>query len=107
MSLVCGSLSTRVDNLSVKLGDFVNDDGSILLGTVQTELIENQLILKIVKSVHTVSTTGMFTLLQGDDINLFTTVFPVILKVSTSISRRSCSGRLIMSILCLRTQLSF
>ena len=62
-------------NLSVKLSDNVND-GSILLSTVQTELIENQLIMKILNSVHTVSTTGMFPLLEGIDIHLKTRVFP-------------------------------
>ena len=65
-------------NLSVKLSDFVNDDGSIVLSTVQTELIGNQLTRKILKSVHTVSTTGMFPLLEGDDINFISTVFLVI-----------------------------
>ena len=35
----------------MKLSDYVNDDGSILLSTVQTELVENQLIMKILKSV--------------------------------------------------------
>ena len=64
-------------NLSVNLSDHMNDVGSILFSTVQTELIENQLFMKILKSVHTVSATGMFPLLEGDDINLITTVFPV------------------------------
>ena len=59
-------------DLSVNLSDYVSDAGSILLSTVQTELIEN------LKSVHTVSITGMFPLLEGNDINLVTTVFPVI-----------------------------
>ena len=65
-------------DLSVNLSDYVNDVGSILLSTVQTELIENQLNMKILKSVHTVSTKGMFPLLEGNDINLITTVLPVI-----------------------------
>ena len=64
-------------NLSVDLSDYVNDDGSILLSTVQTELIENQLTVKMLKSVHTVSTTGMFPPTEGNDINLITTVFSV------------------------------
>ena len=64
-------------NLSVDLSDYVNDDGSILLSTVQTEFIENQLTVKILKSVHTVSTTGMFPQMEGNDINLITTVFSV------------------------------
>ena len=89
---------------SVHLSDYVNDAGSILLSTVQIELIENQLGLKLLKSVHTASITGVFPLLEGNDINLVTTVFPVIEDV---ISRRVCSGRLILSILCLRTRLSF
>ena len=62
----------------MNLSDYVNDVGSILLSTVQTELIENQLNMKILKSVHTVSTKGMFPLLEGNDINLITTVLPVI-----------------------------
>ena len=33
--------------------------------------------MKILKSVHTVSTTGMFPLKEGNDINLITTVFSV------------------------------
>ena len=57
--------------------DHVNDDGSILLSTVQTELIENQLIMMILKSVHSVCVTGMFSLMEGNDINLITTVFSV------------------------------
>ena len=64
-------------NLSVDLSDYVNDDGSILLSTVQAEFIENQLTVKILKSVHTVSTTGMFPPMEGNDINLITTVFSV------------------------------
>ena len=59
------------------LSDHVNDDGSIFRSTVLTELIENQLVMKILKSVHTVSTTGMFPLMEGNDINLITTVFSV------------------------------
>ena len=70
-------------DLSVNLSDCVNDAVSILLSTVQTELIENQLSMKLLKSVHTVSTTGMFLLLEGNDINLFTTVFPVIEDIDT------------------------
>ena len=65
-------------DLSVNLSDYVNDAGSILLSTVQTELIENQLSMKLLKSVHTASVTGTFPLLEGNDINLVTTVFPVI-----------------------------
>ena len=99
-------LCKSVQDLSVNLIDYVNDDGSILLSTVQTELIENQLTVKILKSVHTVSTTGMFPPMEGDDINLITTVF-LLLKLTMFISRWLCSGRLIMSILCLRTRLSF
>ena len=57
---------------------YVNDAGSILLSTVQTKLIENQLSMKLLKSVHTASITGMFLLLEGNDINLVTTVFLVI-----------------------------
>ena len=64
-------------NLSVNLSDYMNDVGSILFSTVQTELIESQLFMKILKSVNTVSTTGMFPLVQCNDINLITTVFPV------------------------------
>ena len=48
----------------------VNDTGSILLSTVQTELIESQLSMHLLKSVHTASITG--------GIHLVTTVFPVI-----------------------------
>ena len=65
-------------DLSLSLSDFVNDAGSILLSTVQTELIENQLSMKLLESVHTVSITGMFPLLEGNDINLVSTVFPVV-----------------------------
>ena len=65
-------------DLSVNLSVYVNDVGSILLSTVQTKLIENQLSMKLLKSVHTASITGMFHLLEGNDINLFTTVFLVI-----------------------------
>ena len=57
-------------NLSVNLSDF-------LFGTVQTELIENQLLMKILKSVLTVSTTFMFPHVEGNDINRITTVFLV------------------------------
>ena len=56
-------------NLSVNLSDYMNDVGSILFSTVQSELIENQLFTKILKSVHTVSTTGMFPLMEGNDIH--------------------------------------
>ena len=73
-------------DLSVNLSDSVNDAGSILLSTVQVKLIENQPSMKLLKSVHTASITGMFPLLEGNDINLVTTV---------------------LSILCLRTRLSF
>ena len=65
-------------DLSVNLSDDVNDAGSILLSTVQTKFIENQLSMKLLKSVHTVSITGMFPLLESNDINLVTTVFLVI-----------------------------
>ena len=54
----------------------MTDAGSTLFSTVQTELIENQLSMKLLKSVHTVSITGMFPVLEGNDINLVTTVFP-------------------------------
>ena len=64
-------------NLSVNLSNYMNDVGSILFSAVQTELIENQLLMKILKSVNTVSTTGMSPLMEGNDINLITTVFPV------------------------------
>ena len=64
-------------NLSVDWSDHVNGDGSILLSTAQTELIENQLFVRILKSVHTVSATGKFSLMEGNDINLITTVFSV------------------------------
>ena len=66
------------EDLSVNLSDHVNGAGSILFRTVQTELVENQLGMKLLKSVHTVSITGVFPLLEGNDINLVTTVFPVI-----------------------------
>ena len=64
-------------NLSVNLSDYMNYFRSILFSTVQTELIENQPFVKIMKSVNTVSTTGMFPLMEGNDFNLITTVFPV------------------------------
>ena len=64
-------------NLSVDWSDHVNGDGSILFSTVQTELIENQLIARILKSVHTVVDTGMFSLMESNDINLIATVFSV------------------------------
>ena len=64
-------------NLSVDWSDHVNDDGSILLNTAPTELIENQHTMRILKSVHAVSATGMFSLMEGNDINLITTVFSV------------------------------
>ena len=38
--LFCGSLSTRVDRISVNLSDRMNDVGSILFSAIQTELIE-------------------------------------------------------------------
>ena len=78
LSCLWKSLYKSGQNLSVDLSDSVNDDGSILLSTVQTELIENQLIMKILNSVNTVSITGMFPLLEGNDLNLVKTVFPVI-----------------------------
>ena len=62
----------------MNLSDYVNDAGSILLSTVQTNLIENQLSIKLLKSVNTARITGMFPLLEGNDINIVTTVFPVI-----------------------------
>ena len=77
ISCLWKSLYKSGQNLSVDLSDYVNDDGSILLSIVQTELIENQLTVKILKSVHTVSTTGMFPPMEGNDINLITTVFSV------------------------------
>ena len=63
-------------NLSVDWSDHVNEDGSILLSTVQTELIENQLTTRILKSVNTVSSPGMFSLWERDDRHLNTAVFP-------------------------------
>ena len=36
-------------NLSVDWSDHMNGDGSILLSTAQTELIENQLIMRILR----------------------------------------------------------
>ena len=48
--------------------------------TVQIELIENRLSMK---SVHTASVMSMFPLLEGNDINLVTTVFPVIEDIDT------------------------
>ena len=65
-------------DLSVNLSDYVNHAGSILLSTVHTELIENQLSMKILKSVPTVSIAGMFPLLEGNDTSLITTMFPII-----------------------------
>ena len=62
----------------MNLSGYVSDAGSILLSTVQTELIESQLSMHLLKSVHTASITGMFPPLEGDNINLVTTVFPVI-----------------------------
>ena len=62
-------------NQSVYWSDNVNGDGSILLGTAQTKMIENQLFVRILKSVHTVSATGVFSLMAGKDIHLITTVF--------------------------------
>ena len=44
-------------NLPVNLSDYMNDVGSILFSTVQTKLVENQLFMKILKSVNTVSTS--------------------------------------------------
>ena len=55
----------------------MNGDESSLFNTVQTELIENQLIARILKSVRTVSDTGMFSRMEGNDINLITIVFTV------------------------------
>ena len=76
ISCLWKSFYKRGQDLSANLTDYINDVGSILLSTVQTELIENQLSMKLLKSVHTVSITGMFPLLEGNDINLITAVFP-------------------------------
>ena len=57
-------------DLSVNLSGNVNDAGSIFLSTLQTELVENQLSMKLLKSVHAESITG--------GTHLVTTVFPVI-----------------------------
>ena len=84
-------------NLSVDWSDHLNGDGSILFSIVQTELIENQLIARILKSVHTVVDTGLFSLMEGNDINLIATAFS--LNMTIFISIRLCSGRLILSIL--------
>ena len=59
-------------DLSVSLSDYVNDAGSILLSTV------HPLSMKLLKYKHTASITGMFPLLESNDINPVTTVFPVI-----------------------------
>ena len=78
VSLVCGSsLCKSGQNLSVDWSDHVNGDGSIFFSIAQTELIENQLIARILKSVHTVVDTGMFSLMESNDINLIATVFSV------------------------------
>ena len=77
ISCLWKSLYKSGQNLSVNLSDCMNDVGSILFSAVQTESIGNQLFMKILKSVSTVSTTGMFPLMEGNDINLITTVFPV------------------------------
>ena len=53
----------------------MNDDGSILLSTALTELIENQLIMRILKSVLIVSAMGMFSLMEGNVLCLKTAVF--------------------------------
>ena len=47
ISCLWKSLYKSGQNLSVILSDYVTDDGSILLGTVQTELIENQLNMNV------------------------------------------------------------
>ena len=73
----------------------------------RSKLIENQLIMRILKSVLTVSAMGMFSLMESNDINLITTVFSLLLRVTFFASRRLCSGRLTVSILWLRTRLSF
>ena len=39
-------------NLSVNLSHYVNDVGSFLFSTVQTEVIENQLFMKILNSEY-------------------------------------------------------
>ena len=74
ISCVWKSFYKSGQDLSVNLNDYVNDVGSVLLSTVQTELIESQLSMKFLKSVHTVSTTGMF----------------LFWKVTISISSRPC-----------------
>ena len=56
----------------MNLSDYMNDVGSILFSTVQTELIE-----KDPEICEYRETTGMFLLMEGNDINLITTVFPV------------------------------
>ena len=84
----------------MNLSDYVNDVGSILLSNVQTELFEDP---EIPAYREYLGTHGH---LEGNDINLSRPCF-LLSKVLTFISRRMCSGRLIMSILCLRTQLSF
>ena len=75
-------------NLSVDWSDHVNGDGSILFSTVQTEFIE-----RILKSAHAVSDTGMFSLMEGNDINLITTVFSVTegngLSLNTAVFRKT------------------
>ena len=84
-------------DLSVNLSDYVNDAESILLSTVQIKSIENPLGMKLLKSVHTASITGMSTLLEGNDINLVTTVFPVIenidIHLKTYVFRKTELGK--------------
>ena len=52
ISCLWKSLYKSGQNLPVNLSDYMNDVGSILFSTVQTELIENQLFMKILKSVN-------------------------------------------------------
>ena len=54
ISCLWKSFNKSGQNLSVDWSDHVNGDGSILFSTAQTELIENQLIMRILKSVHRV-----------------------------------------------------
>ena len=58
VSCLWKSFNKSGQNLSVDWSDHVNGDGSILFSTVQTELIENQLIARILKFVHIVVDTG-------------------------------------------------
>ena len=67
-----------------------------MVSTAQTELIENQLnqlIMSILKSVHTMSATGMFSLMECNHISLITTVFSVTegndLYLNTAVFRKT------------------